>query len=128
RRSRLKALADDGHRGARVALQLLDDPTRLLSSVQVGITLVGILTGVYSGAAYSAALADRLVAVDARLAPYAEELAYTVIVVVMTYFSIVLGELVPKRLAMAYADRWAVLVAVPMQVIARIGAPVDRKS
>jgi len=124
RRSRLKALADDGHRGARVALQLLDDPTRLLSSVQVGITLVGILTGVYSGAAYSAALADRLIAVDARLAPYAQELAYTVIVVVMTYFSIVLGELVPKRLAMAYADRWAVLVAVPMQVIARIGAPV----
>src|SRR5690606_17584417 len=63
-------------------------------------------------------------AFEPRLEPYAEELAYTVIVVVMTYFSIVLGELVPKRLAMAYADRWAVLVAVPMQVIARIGAPV----
>ncbi len=124
RRARLKALADEGHRGARAALQLLDDPTRLLSSVQVGITLVGILTGVYSGAAYSAGLASWLAATEPRLAPYAEELAYGLIVVVMTYFSIVLGELVPKRLAMAYADRWAVLVAMPMQVIARIGAPV----
>lgn len=124
RRARLKALADEGHRGARAALQLLDDPTRLLSSVQVGITLVGILTGVYSGAAYSAGLAAWLTATEPRLAPYAEELAYGLIVVVMTYFSIVLGELVPKRLAMAYADRWAVLVALPMQVLARIGAPV----
>jgi putative hemolysin len=124
RRSRLKALADDGHRGARVALVLLDDPTRLLSSVQVGITLVGILTGVYSGAAYSEQLAAWLIAVDARLADYAQEIAYGMIVVAMTYFSIVLGELVPKRLAMAYADRWAVLVALPMQFLARFGAPV----
>ena len=57
RRPRLKALAEEGHRGARAAIALLDDPTRLLSTVQVGITLVGILTGVYSGAAYSVELA-----------------------------------------------------------------------
>ena len=111
RRSRLKALADEGNRGARAALQLLDDPTRLLSSVQVGITLVGILTGVYSGAAYSAGLAAWLSDAVTRVALYSEELAYGLIVVVMTYFAIVLGELVPKRLALAYADRWAVLVA-----------------
>jgi putative hemolysin len=124
RRSRLKALADDGHPGARAALALLDDPTRLLSSVQVGITLVGILTGVYSGAAYSGGLATWLASVEPRLAPYALELARGLIVVVMTYFSIVLGELVPKRLAMTYADRWAVVVSIPMQFLARFGAPV----
>jgi putative hemolysin len=124
RRQRLKLLADEGHRGARAALMLLDDPTRLLSSVQVGITLVGILTGVYSGAAYSEGLAAWLAEVYPRLLPYAHEVAYALIVMVMTYFAIVLGELVPKRIAMAHADRWAVLVALPMQFVARFGAPV----
>jgi putative hemolysin len=124
RRARLKALAEDGHRGARAALTLLDDPTRLLSSVQVGITLVGILTGLYSGAAYSAGLAAWVVDFYAPAAPYAKQIANAVIVVVMTYFSIVLGELLPKRLAMAHADRWATLVAIPMQVLARASAPL----
>ena len=121
---RLQALAEEGHRGARAALALLDDPTRLLSSVQVGITLVGILTGVYSGAAYSAELAAWIPAVTRCSRPMREEIAFGAIVVVMTYFSLVLGELVPKRLAMAHADRWATLVAVPMQFLAKVGAPV----
>lgn len=124
RRARLKALAEDGHRGARAALALLDDPTRLLSSVQVGITLVGILTGVYSGAAYSEPLAAWVTAQYPPAEPYAREIAYGFIVVVMTYFSLVIGELVPKRLAMAHADRWATLVAIPMQVVAKVGAPI----
>ncbi len=124
RRSRLRALAEAGHRGAKAALALLDDPTRLLSSVQVGITLVGILTGVYSGAAYSQELSAWITSVHPRAEPYAQEIAYAAIVVVMTYFSLVMGELVPKRLAMAHADRWATLVAIPMQVVARFGAPV----
>ncbi len=123
RRPRLQALADQGHRGARAALALLDDPTRLLSSVQIGITLVGILTGVYSGAAYSAQL-SAVLAQYPSLAPYAEELAFGAIVVVMTYVSLVLGELVPKRLAMAHADRWAMFVALPMHWVATGGAPV----
>ncbi len=124
RRSRLTTLAESGHRGARAALSLLADPTRLLSSVQIGITLVGILTGLYSGAAYSDQLAAWLTAQHAPLAPYARQLAYGAIVVVMTYFSLVFGELVPKRLAMAHADRWATLVAIPMQFVAKLGAPV----
>jgi putative hemolysin len=123
RRSRLKGLAEQGHRGARAALVLLDDPTRLLSSTQVGITLVGILTGVYSGAAYSGELAQVL-AQHELLRPYAEELSYGTIVVVMTYVSLVLGELVPKRLAMAHADSWAMVVALPMHYLAVAGAPV----
>jgi putative hemolysin len=124
RRSRLAALAEGGHRGARAALALLDDPTKLLSSVQVGITLVGILSGLYSGAAYSAALAAWVTSVHLPIEPYAQEIANATIVIVMTYFTIVLGELVPKRLAQAHADRWAMLVALPMQFVARAGAPV----
>jgi putative hemolysin len=124
RRSRLKVLAETGHTGARAALALLDDPTRLLSSVQVGITLVGILTGLYSGAAYSEDLAAWFTASHPPIQPYALEIANGAIVVVVTYFSIVLGELVPKRLAMAHADRWSTLVAIPMQFLARATTPV----
>jgi putative hemolysin len=123
RRTRLKSLADTGHRGAKAALVLLDDPTRLLSSVQIGITLVGILTGVYSGAAYSAPLEAWLNQYPA-LVPYAKEIAFGAIVVVMTYVSLMLGELVPKRLALAHADRWAMFVSLPMHYIAQAGAPL----
>ncbi|MEY2853495.1 MAG: hypothetical protein RL030_627 [Pseudomonadota bacterium] len=123
RQPRLRALAEQGHRGARAALALLEDPTRLLSSVQIGITLVGILTGVYSGAAYSEQLAA-VIRNYPLLAPYAQQLAFGAIVVVMTYVSLVFGELVPKRLALAHADRWATLVAIPMQFVATAGAPV----
>jgi len=124
RRPRLKVLAEAGHRGARAALTLLDDPTRLLSTVQVGITLVGILTGVYSGAAYSAQLAAWISATFPDAAAYSQEIAYAAIVVAMTYISLVIGELVPKRLAMAHADRWAIFVAIPMQIVARLGTPL----
>jgi putative hemolysin len=124
RRSRLKALADAGHKGARAAIALLDDPTRLLSSVQVGITTVGILTGLYSGAAYSEGLAAWITALHGPIEPYAREIAIATIVVVMTYVSLVVGELVPKRLAFAHADRWATVVAIPMQLIAKGGAPI----
>jgi putative hemolysin len=123
RKPRLKALAEKGNPGARAALRLLEHPTRLLSSVQFGITLVSVLTGVYSGAAYSDDL-SRWISQYPSLAPYARELAYGAIVVVMTYFSLVLGELVPKRMAIAHADRWAMLVAIPVQLIAVFGAPI----
>jgi putative hemolysin len=124
RRGRLKSLAESGHAGARAALVLLDDPTRLLSAVQVGITTVSILTGVYSGAAYSNGLAAWITMVYPPFERYAQEIAYAAIVVMMTYISLVIGELVPKRLAYAHADRWATLVALPMQAFARGGAPV----
>ncbi len=124
RRTRLKGLADNGHKGARAALTLLDDPTRLLSAVQVGITTISILTGVYSGAVYSAGLATWVIGVYPPFEPYAQEIAYATIVVVMTYISLVVGELVPKRLAFAHADRWATVVSIPMQLFARVGTPV----
>jgi putative hemolysin len=124
RRARLKTLAETGHRGARAALALLDNPTRLLSSLQVGITVIGILTGVYSGAAYADQLASWITDLYPAAARYSRDVAYGAIVVVMTYFSLVIGELVPKRLAMAHADRWATAVALPMQFVARFGAPI----
>jgi putative hemolysin len=123
RRPRLRSLAAEGHRGARAALALLEEPTRLLSTVQVGITVIGIFTGLYSGAAYTSSLEAVLVRYE-LLAPYAREIAFGVIVAVMTYVSLVLGELAPKRLAMAKADRWATVVAVPMQTLAKVGAPL----
>jgi putative hemolysin len=123
RRPRLRALAAEGHRGAKAALALLEEPTRLLSTVQVGITVVGIFTGVYSGAAYTDDL-ERVLSRSPLLAEYARQIAFGAIVVIMTYVSLVLGELAPKRLAMAHADRWAMLVSLPMQALARFGAPL----
>lgn len=122
RRSRLQALADRGSRGARVALGLLADPTLLLSSVQIGITLVSILSGVYSGAV----LAEPLMAWLARwprLAPWAEEVAFTIVVASVTYVSLIIGELVPKRIALAHAESLATIVAPTMRVLAGAAAP-----
>ena len=123
RKTRLRARAEQGHRGAMTALKLLDNPTRLLSSIQIGITLVGILTGVYSGAVF----AEDLAAVLRRLAwlvPYAEETAFALIVVLVTYLSLILGELVPKRIALAHAETLAEFVSVPMLWVARVAAPL----
>jgi putative hemolysin len=123
RRARLKNRADQGHRGARMALRLLANPTQLLSTVQIGITLVGILTGVYSGAAFAEDLA--VVFADiAWLADYAHETAFTLVVIVVTYLSLILGELVPKRVAMAHAETIAEYVAIPMHWISRVAWPL----
>ncbi len=123
RKARLRARAQQGHRGARMALALLENPTRLLSTVQIGITLVGILTGVYSGAVFAedlAAILDR----NAWLQPYAQETAFAIVVVVVTYLSLILGELVPKRIALAHAERIAEVVALPMRGIERAALPL----
>jgi putative hemolysin len=84
RKARLRMRADRGHRGARVALELLENPTRLLSSTQIGITLVGILTGVYSGAVFAEDLAVILKRVP-WMVPYADESAFAIVVVIVTY-------------------------------------------
>lgn len=123
RKARIRARAAKGQRGARVALELLDNPTRLLSSIQIGITLVGILTGVYSGAVFAEHLAAVLREVPG-IATYADEVAFAAIVVVVTYFSLILGELVPKRIALAHAESIASAVAIPLQWVARIALPL----
>ncbi|HSN71248.1 MAG TPA: hemolysin family protein, partial [Steroidobacteraceae bacterium] len=119
----LKARATAGSRGAASALALADEPTRFLSTVQIGITLIGIVAGAYGGAT----IAERLV-VPLRewpmLAPWANEIAFTVVVVAITLLSLILGELVPKRIALAYPMKIATRVARPLALMARIGGPV----
>lgn len=123
RRGRLQALADAGSRGARTALALANDPGRFLSTVQIGITLIGILAGAFSGATLGATLGDLLVARGVP-PPWAEPIGFGVVVAVVTYLSVVVGELVPKQLALRSPERIAVVVAVPMSVLSRVATPV----
>jgi putative hemolysin len=123
RKARLRARSDRGHPGARMALKLLEDPTQLLSTVQIGITLVGILTGVYSGAVFADDLAGVLERIP-WLLPYAEETAFVIVVIVVTYLSLILGELVPKRIALAHAETIAEFVSMPMHWLARAAWPL----
>lgn len=123
RKARLKQRADAGDRNARAALRLADAPDRFLSTVQIGITLVGILAGAFGGATLSKLLAARLALVPA-LAPYSEAIALGVIVLLITYLSLVIGELVPKRLALNNPERVASFVARPMRLLSRLTAPV----
>jgi putative hemolysin len=123
RRVRLKAMAEAGRPGARAALALSDDPGRFLSTVQIGITLVGILAGAFSGAALGQQLTGILL--DLGLSrPTAETLGFGIVIVVITYLSVVVGELVPKTIALRHAESIACLVAGPMAILSRVGAPV----
>jgi putative hemolysin len=123
RRARLEQMAQAGSRGAAAALRLLDDPTAFLSTVQVGITLVGILAGALSGATLGIHLADFLAQLGLRRQT-ADTLGIGGVVLVLTYVSLVIGELVPKRLALAFPERAASLIAVPLAFVARIGLPL----
>jgi len=123
RNSRLQKLANDGSSGAYSALQLKNDPTIFLSTVQVGITMVGIL----SGAIGESALAEPLtawLAGFAALAPYARPLAVTVVVTGLTYFSVVVGELVPKRLGLLSPEKTAAFISLPMKGLASVAKPL----
>jgi len=123
RRARLVQMADAGHAGAQRALQLGAEQTRFLSSVQVGITSIGIL----SGAIGESAIADRLSALFETVPPlarHAEALGLGLMVVGLTYVSLILGELVPKRLALTHPEAIASLIARPMQLLATAGRPL----
>ncbi|HEX5724959.1 MAG TPA: hemolysin family protein [Longimicrobiaceae bacterium] len=123
RRSRLRERAEAGSGGARRALRLAEEPNRFLATVQVGITLVGILAGAYGGATLAEHLAARLERY-AALAPYAEAIALFLVVLAITYFSLVIGELVPKRIALHHPEAIAARVAGPMHALSRIGWPL----
>jgi putative hemolysin len=123
RRARLVQLADEGSVGAQRALQLSSEPTRFLSSVQVGITSIGILNGAIGEAAIVSRLDDFFVQFPA-LAPYAHPLAMATMVVGLTYVSLILGELVPKRLALTNPESIASIIARPMQMLATAARPL----
>jgi putative hemolysin len=122
KRSRLQALAEQGKSGAKSALALLEDPTTFLSAVQIGITLIGLVTGVYSGATLAGRLTEVLLPLGIP-SQYAEEVSFVVVVVIVTYVSLIIGELVPKRVALTHAESLAVFVAPIMRVFARSMAP-----
>jgi putative hemolysin len=122
RRIRLERLAENGSRGAAAALQLADSPNHFLSTVQVGITLIGIFNGAFGEASLVAQLTPQLASL-AVIAPYARELALGIVVLGITFASIILGELVPKRIALLYPETVAMIVAGPMQWLSRIMAP-----
>jgi putative hemolysin len=125
RRTRLEQRAEENDSGARAALELASAPENFLSTAQIGITLIGILAGAVSGATVAARL-DLLLERVPWLAPYSETLSVTLVVIVLTYLSIVIGELVPKRLALHDPEGIARRVAPAMRLLARITAPVVR--
>lgn len=123
RRARLRVLAAAGRKGARRALALSSDPGRFLSTVQIGITLVGILAGAYSGATFGNDLAQWLEHHGVSDA-VAEPLGFGLIVACLTYLSLIVGELVPKHLALRNAEEIACAVAPAMTLMSRVGAPL----
>lgn len=123
RRARLQHRVNEGDTKARLALNLAENPNRFLPTVQVGITLIGVLTGAVGGATIAAAMAAELAKVPV-LESYAASISLAVVVVLITYFSILFGELVPKRLALQQPERIAGGVASAMNFIANAFSPV----
>lgn len=123
RKIRLEQRAEKGDKGAAAALALAQDPGQFLSTVQVGITLVGILAGAFGGVMLSGRLAAMLI--DAGIpAPHATTAAFVIVVGAITYLSLIVGELVPKRIALAAPERIASRIARPMGVLSRVTAPL----
>jgi putative hemolysin len=121
--ARLQARAEAGSGGARAALQLREDPSRLLSAVQIGITLVGIVAGAYGATAIADDLAPHIAAAFPEFARQADEAAFAIVIALTTYLSLIFGELVPKRIAMAAPEAIAALAARPMGFIATLAYP-----
>jgi putative hemolysin len=123
RKTRLQRMAASGNTRASAALELAQQPERFLSTIQIGITLVGILAGAFGGATIAEQLGAKISAVPS-LAPYGEAIGLIVVVLSITYLSLIIGELVPKRLALNNPERVAILVAGPMRGLARLASPV----
>jgi putative hemolysin len=123
RKARLQQRADEGDSRARAALELAKYPTRFLSTVQIGITSISILTGIVGEGALAQPLAIQLRAHFPAIAPWSNGLALTIVVVIITLLSIVIGELVPKRLGQMHAETLAGVMASPMRVLSWIATP-----
>lgn len=122
RKARLQQMAKRGNRRAGVALRLIENPDRFLSTVQIGITLIGVLAGAFGGATIADQIDERLEAVPG-LGPYSEAIGVGTVVLGITYLSLVLGELVPKRVALNAPERIAIAVAPAMHGLSRLAAP-----
>lgn len=123
RKSKLETDAKKGSKSAKAALELADNPDNFLSTLQIGITLIGILTGLFSGEAFAADLSI-YVAKISFLSPYAYLISKALIVILVTYLTLVIGELVPKRLGMAKAESIAKFIAKPMMFLSKLAYPL----
>lgn len=122
RKNRLENAAKKGNKGAKTALDLSNSPNKFLSTVQIGITLIGILTGIFSGDKVTTDMQAFVERFDV-LKPYADSVAVGMVVVILTFFSLVLGELLPKRIGLNYPEKIAKSIAIPMKWISIATAP-----
>src|SRR5215467_3126825 len=122
RKTRLRQWANEGSQGANRALELATHPDRFLSTAQVGVTLIGILVGAIAERALVASVSTKL-GQYSPIARYSDTLAFILVVVTITYVTIVIGELVPKRLALLHPERLASILSNPLAMISRIMAP-----
>jgi len=125
RNARLRPLAEAGNPGAQAALELKADPSRLLSTVQIGVTVIAILSGTFGEATLGDTLQEQLESYQGFLARYAHVISMAVVVIGISYFSLILGELVPKRFALVHPERIAAALGRIMRAIARVGAPIE---
>ena len=123
RKGLLEEKAEAGNRGARMAIELAEDPNEMFSTIQIGITLISIVTGLYSGATFSDPMATYIKEHILWLADYADTVSPIFIVSLTTYLSLVIGELVPKRLAYNSPESIAIMMAIPMKYFATITKP-----
>jgi putative hemolysin len=122
RKNRLETAAKKGNKNAKAALDLANSPNEFLSTVQIGITLIGILTGIYSGDKITQDTQDFVASFPALL-PYSHSIAVGIVVVTLTFFSLVLGELLPKRIGLNYPEGIAKAVAFPMKIVSTVTMP-----
>ncbi|WP_246186322.1 hemolysin family protein [Phnomibacter ginsenosidimutans] len=123
RKTRLEHLANEGNSNAAVALKLIEKPEIFLSTVQVGITLISIVTGLYSGEKFSKDL-EPYIANISLLQPYAASVSTSLVVILVTFLSILVGELIPKKLAMLRSEKIALMAAPPMWFLSKITMPI----
>ena len=125
RNARLRPLAEAANPGAQAALELKADPSRLLSTVQIGVTVIAILSGTFGQATLGDTLQGQLESYQGFVARYAHVISMSVVVIGISYFSLILGELVPKRFALVHPERIAAALGRIMRAIARVGAPIE---
>lgn len=123
KKARMMERAEKGSDGARLALKLAENPERFLSTVQIGITLIGVLAGAFGGASLAGYVTPWLKEIS-WLAEHAEQIAFGLVVAFITYLSLIIGELVPKSLALRHAEGIACMMAGPMDWLSRVGSPL----
>src|SRR6516165_9839775 len=125
RKARLVPLAENTNAGAAAALELKADPSRLLATVQIGVTLIAVLLGTFGQATLGDRFEREIGTYPGFLGNYAHPLSMAIVVIGISYFSLILGELVPKRIALLFPERIAAALARVMRAVSRVGAPIE---